>query len=41
MVAELFGESVEGEIETPGGLDESTLKLPATAMTEVPSNAQT
>jgi hypothetical protein len=40
-VAVFFGESVEGEIDTPGGLDESTVKLLATAMTELPSNAQT
>jgi len=40
MVAWEFGASVEGEIDTPGGLDESTLKLPATAMMELPSIAQ-
>ena len=40
MVAWVFGASVEGVIETLGGLDESTLKLPATAMT-FPIIAQT
>jgi len=36
-----LGETVEGDIDTLGGLDESTLKLPATAITELPSMAQT
>ena len=33
IVAWVLGDSVEGEIETAGGLDESTLKLPASSMT--------
>lgn len=40
MVAWALGASVEGEIETAGGLDESTLKLPATSIA-FPSMAQT
>jgi len=35
-----LGETVEGDIDTLGGLDESTVKLPATSMT-FPSMAQT
>jgi hypothetical protein len=40
IVARVFGARVVGEIDTAGGLDESTLKLPATSMT-FPSIAQT
>jgi hypothetical protein len=40
MVAWVLGASVAGEIETAGGLDESTLKLSATSIT-FPSVAQT